>query len=109
MFRSVADVAELNPELPLPVEVAGVRIAVISADGSYYAVQDECSHGAVPLSDGEVIDGTIECYLHGAAFDLRTGQPRCLPATEPVAVYPCRVIGAQLEVDIDNPITSQES
>ena len=35
-------------------------------------------------------DGEIECYLHGSRFDLRTGEPLGLPATEPVAVYPCR-------------------
>ena len=47
-------------------------------------------HAAIPLSEGDVGDGEIECYLHGSRFDLRTGEPLGLPATEPVAVYPAR-------------------
>ena len=53
--------------------------------------QDLCSHAAVALSEGEVADCTIECWLHGSRFDLRTGKPTGLPATEPVATFPVDV------------------
>jgi 3-phenylpropionate/trans-cinnamate dioxygenase ferredoxin subunit len=45
------------------------------------------------LSEGDVEDGTIECWLHGSKFDLATGRPICLPATRPVPVYPVKIDG----------------
>lgn len=76
----------------LAAEVDGVDIAVVHGeDGAYYAIYDECSHAAVPLSEGEVDGHTVECWLHGSRFDLRTGEPTGPPATEPVPVYPVEV------------------
>ena len=73
-------------------EVAGVEIAVVHADDdAFYAVYDECSHAAVALSEGEVDGCTLECWLHGSRFDLRTGEPTGPPATEPVPVYPVEI------------------
>ena len=50
-----------------------------TAAARFYAIADECSHAAIPLSEGDVGDGEIECYLHGSRFDLRTGEPLGLP------------------------------
>ncbi|MET8283411.1 non-heme iron oxygenase ferredoxin subunit [Micromonospora sp. NPDC005174] len=73
-------------------DVDGTPIAVVHAeDGQFYAAYDECSHAAVALSEGEVDGCTLECWLHGSRFDLRTGAPTGLPATEPVPVYPVEV------------------
>ena len=73
-------------------EVDGTPIAVVHADDdNFYAVHDECSHAAVALSEGEVDGCTLECWLHGSRFDLRTGEPTGLPATEPVPVYPVEI------------------
>ena len=58
---------------------------------SFRAVYDECSHASIPLSEGEIDGCTLECWLHGSRFDLRTGQPTGLPATEPVPVYPVEI------------------
>ena len=52
-------------------------------DGELFAVDDRCSHADVSLSEGEVEGCLIECWLHGSQFDLRTGQPTCLPANAP--------------------------
>ena len=68
--------------------------------GEVFALFDECSHAEVPLSEGEVEDGTVECWLHGSRFDLRTGKPTGLPATEPVPVYPVRVDGDDVFVAV---------
>ncbi|MGI5214739.1 non-heme iron oxygenase ferredoxin subunit [Plantactinospora sp. CA-290183] len=76
----------------IQAEVDGTEVAVVHAeDGTFYAVRDECSHAAVSLSEGEVDGCTLECWLHGSRFDLRTGQPTGLPATEPVPVYPVEI------------------
>jgi 3-phenylpropionate/trans-cinnamate dioxygenase ferredoxin subunit len=65
-----------------------------------FAIRDECSHAAIALSEGDVEDCTLECWLHGSQFDLRTGQPVSLPATEPVAVYPVRIDDDDVLVDV---------
>ena len=62
--------------------------------------QDECSHAAIALSEGDVEGLQIECWLHGSRFDLRTGKPTGLPATEPVAIYPVQVDGDDVLVDV---------
>ena len=82
-------------------------VSVVRAeDGSIHAIDDTCSHAEVSLSEGEVDDCTIECWLHGSRFDLRTGQPTALPATRPVDVYPVRVDDDVVHVDVTAPINS---
>jgi len=72
----------------ITAEADGAEIAVVHADdGQFYAVRDECSHASVRLSEGEIDGCTLECWLHGSRFDLRTGEPTGLPATEPVATF----------------------
>ena len=92
------------------MEVDGRDVALVQSGGSFYAIADECSHAAVPLSEGDVGDGEIECYLHGSRRDLRTGEPLGLPATEPVEVYRCQVDGDDVLVDVaagpDTPASS---
>jgi 3-phenylpropionate/trans-cinnamate dioxygenase ferredoxin subunit len=93
---------ELDGPDGAPVEVAVVR----DEDGQFHAISDICSHGQVSLSDGEVDGCTIECWLHGSTFDLRTGKPLALPATQPVPVYPVTLDGDRVLVDVDETIAS---
>ncbi|HEY8717591.1 non-heme iron oxygenase ferredoxin subunit [Pengzhenrongella sp.] len=93
--------------LRLELEAAGgtVEVAMVRAeDGVLHAISDICSHGQVSLSDGEVEGSTVECWLHGSRFDLRTGAPTGLPAIRPVPVYPVTVDGERVLVDVDAPI-----
>jgi 3-phenylpropionate/trans-cinnamate dioxygenase ferredoxin subunit len=81
------------------VEIDGIPICIVKADdGEIYAIYDICSHAEVSLSEGEVEDTTIECWLHGSRFDLTSGQPTGLPATQPVPVYPTKVDGDEILV-----------
>lgn len=66
---------------------ADVPIAVFNVDGELYAIDDECSHQEASLSDGWVDGCHVECPVHSSLFDLRTGRPCGLPATEPVRVH----------------------
>ena len=93
-------VGDVAPGAALAVEVDGVDVAVVRDGDSWYAVRDECSHAAIALSEGDVEGCEIECWLHGSRFDLRTGKPTGLPATEPVAVYPVTVQGDDVLVDV---------
>lgn len=84
----VATLGELSPNEAKRVEVDGIAIAIVcDSDGTIHAIGDRCTHGEVSLSEGFVEDCTIECWAHGAKFDLRTGEPLSLPAYEPVPVF----------------------
>ena len=93
--------SDLAGDLARAVEVTGEPVAIVRAEGQVYAIRDVCSHAEVPLSEGEVYDHTIECWLHGSCFDLRTGEPTGLPATEPVPVYPVKIEGDDVLIAID--------
>ncbi len=103
-FQRVCSVAEVAPDSAISVEIGRTDVAIVNSNGRFYAIADECSHASIPLSEGDVGDGEIECYLHGSRFDLATGEPLGLPATEPVAVYPCEVSGDDVLVDVTSPI-----
>ena len=76
------------------VELAGRSIALVRIGDKVYALGDTCSHADVSLSEGEVLCDTleIECWKHGSAFSLTTGEPQTLPATQPVPVYDVAVV-----------------
>ncbi len=70
-------------------------------EGEVFAIRDVCSHAEVALTEGEVDGYTIECWLHGSCFDLRTGKPTSLPATAAVPVYPVKIEGDDILVSIE--------
>jgi 3-phenylpropionate/trans-cinnamate dioxygenase ferredoxin component len=89
-------------ELPAgeSVVVPGVvAIAVFNADGEFYAIDDTCSHQDASLSEGWLEGCFVECPLHAALFDLRTGVPTCLPAKKAVRTYPVVVRDGVIYVD----------
>ena len=82
--------AELSEDTPAHVDLGDSPVCLVRTDGAVYALRDECTHESVPLSEGEVAEGTIECWLHGSRFDLATGRVLSPPATRPVAVFGVR-------------------
>jgi 3-phenylpropionate/trans-cinnamate dioxygenase ferredoxin subunit len=95
---------EVADDQALAVTLDGIEIAIARDGDEVYALQDLCSHQAVPLSEGEVADCQIECFLHGSMFDLRTGKPTNLPATEPVATFPVEVRDGAVYVDVSTTL-----
>ena len=81
-------------------EVGGVPVAVFNCGGAFLAVGDVCTHAQALLHEGSIdrVRCTVECPLHGAEYDLRTGEVLTPPATEPVAVFPVRVQQGSLQV-----------
>jgi 3-phenylpropionate/trans-cinnamate dioxygenase ferredoxin component len=102
-FARACALADVAPGSALAVDVDGVGVAVVRNGDDVYAIYDECSHAAIPLSEGDVEGCEIECWLHGSRFDLRTGKPSGPPATEPVPTYPVRVEGDDVLVDVTAP------
>ena len=97
-FQRACALADVPEGGAIGVEVAGVPVAVARAGGEVFALHDVCSHEEVPLSEGEIYDCTVECWLHGSCFDLRTGDPTGPPATVPVPVYPVKIEGGDVYV-----------
>ena len=104
-FVRACALADVPEDAARSAEVGGTEIAIVRSGAEVFAIRDECSHAAIPLSEGDVEDCEIECWLHGSRFDLRTGKAINLPATEPVPVYPCTVEGGDVLVDVTNPLT----
>jgi 3-phenylpropionate/trans-cinnamate dioxygenase ferredoxin subunit len=101
-FVRACALSDLADSEPLAVELGEEPVAIVRVSaGDVYAIRDVCSHAEVPLSEGEVDGCTIECWLHGSRFDLRTGKPTGMPATEPVHVYPVKIEGDDVLVAID--------
>jgi 3-phenylpropionate/trans-cinnamate dioxygenase ferredoxin component len=96
----VCSVSDLADDSALSVDVGGEPVCVVRSAGTLFALRDECSHAEVALSEGEVEDGKIECWLHGSQFDLLTGRPVSLPAIEPVPTYAVTVDGDDVYVDL---------
>ena len=83
----VGTVSQFPLNTPCRVEVDGEPVLVVNVDGTLHAVDDTCSHAEVSLAEGEVVGCTIECWLHGSAFDLKTGKPLSPPASREISVH----------------------
>lgn len=97
-WSQAGSVDQVQDGAAVHLEIAGYPVCLVRSEGLFHALLDECSHGQVQLSDGEVEGGYVECWVHGSRFELATGLPAGPPATLAVPVYPVRVVGSRLEV-----------
>ncbi len=99
----VGKLEDLAPGTARQVVIGEHRIALVRIEDDVYAIGDVCSHQDISLSEGDVLceDRAIECWKHGSAFSLVTGEPESLPATRPVPVYEVHVVDGEIEVVID--------
>jgi 3-phenylpropionate/trans-cinnamate dioxygenase ferredoxin subunit len=100
---TVCPVAELPPGAMRLVEWEDLEIGVFNCGGTFYAIEDRCSHDDGPLAEGELDEAscTVECPRHGARFDLKTGRPLTLPAYEPVDTFPVVVADDVIKLEVD--------
>jgi 3-phenylpropionate/trans-cinnamate dioxygenase ferredoxin subunit len=101
-FVRVCGLGELEEDTPKRVELDGTPLSVVRTEGEVFAIRDVCSHADIPLSEGDVEGTTVECWLHGSRFDLRTGKPTGLPATVPVPVYETKIEGGDVLVRLES-------
>jgi 3-phenylpropionate/trans-cinnamate dioxygenase ferredoxin subunit len=83
---------------PVAIEVDGVAVCLTRIGDEVFAVEDTCTHSEASLSEGEVSGTKIECWLHGAEFDLRTGEALTPPATSALKTFKVEVNGNQVVV-----------
>ncbi len=99
-WHAVAEEGALGDDEALGVTVGKVQIAILRAAGALHALDNVCTHQYALLSDGYVEDGCIECPLHQGKFELTSGNAMCAPVTEPVKVYPVKVDGGKILVEL---------
>ncbi|MGC8460350.1 MAG: non-heme iron oxygenase ferredoxin subunit [Candidatus Dormibacteria bacterium] len=88
----LADQEDCPPGYAVRFAIGNTLIACFNVGGTYFITDDTCSHAQASLAEGDLDEDrcTIECPLHGSCFDLRSGNPLTLPATEPIATYQVR-------------------
>ena len=100
-FVSIAKASDVTPGTVRTFSVDGKSIALCNVDGTYYAIEDVCTHDGGELGEGFLEDDQIECPRHGARFDVKTGRALTLPAVMPVQSYPVEVAGDEIRVKVD--------
>ncbi|OGB69976.1 MAG: hypothetical protein A2Y94_09035, partial [Caldithrix sp. RBG_13_44_9] len=78
----------------------GKPIAIFRLPDGYFAIEDICSHEEASLSEGEIEDGNIECPLHGAIFDIKTGKNLTLPAVLPVKSHAVKIENGDIFLEL---------
>jgi 3-phenylpropionate/trans-cinnamate dioxygenase ferredoxin subunit len=102
MAMRICALEDIKPGKSIRVKVGDVAIAVVrTPNGDVKALDDKCSHGEISLSEGFIDNETIECWAHGAKFDLNTGKPLSLPAYEPVATYEVLIENGDIFLEIE--------
>ena len=100
-FVAATKASEIPAGAITSIDVRGTRVAVANVDGTYYAFDDACTHEQCSLAEeGELAGTTVTCTCHGSEFDVRTGKVLAPPATVPVKVYPVRVAGDALQIEV---------
>jgi len=99
--QTAVKISEVPPGKMKVVEAGGVRVAVCNVDGTFYAIEDVCTHDDGPLGEGGLVGAEVECPRHGARFDVRSGKATQMPAVVPVRTFPARVSGDQVVIEVN--------
>jgi nitrite reductase/ring-hydroxylating ferredoxin subunit len=99
-FQTVAEVDQIPPGSVREVTVGDHDIALYNVGGELFATTNVCTHDEAYLSDGELFGHVVECPLHGARFDVRTGKVLSLPAVYPLKTYEVRVADGKVQVRV---------
>ncbi|MCK0113775.1 non-heme iron oxygenase ferredoxin subunit [Ornithinimicrobium sp. F0845] len=102
-FVRVCTLADL-PEVGAVQASFDGRLVAVARDssGRVHAFDDTCTHANVSLSEGDVEGHTVECWLHGSRFDMTTGEPTGLPATQPIAIHTVKIEGEDVLVALSD-------
>jgi nitrite reductase/ring-hydroxylating ferredoxin subunit len=100
---TIASVDQAREGDVVGLSVQGRALALYRIEDALYVTDDGCTHGQARLSEGFVIDHCVECPLHQGQFDIRTGAPLCAPVTEPIRVYPVRVLDGSVQIALEAP------
>lgn len=99
-WTPVPDIAAPAPGEMTGLQVAGRNVALYNVDGVLYATDNICPHGMALLSDGYLDGDCVECPLHQALFDVKTGEVKSGPAETNIASYPVKLEGGTVHLDL---------
>lgn len=99
-FVAVAKLDEVPPGTKKLIEVDDVEIILCNTLDTIFAVKNLCSHAHEKLDCGRMKNGWIACPVHGARFDLETGEAINPPAVLPIKTYEVRIVGDTIEVAV---------
>jgi len=99
-WHRICSLSEVSEDLPFVAEVEGEQMVVFKSGGEYFALRDVCSHAFARLSEGFVMGRAVECPLHGALFDLRTGKCISNPPYDDIRAYAVRIAENDIFVEI---------
>lgn len=103
MATRICALEDVKPGKAIRVKIGDLAIAIVrTPSGQVKALDDKCSHGEISLSEGFVDEETIECWAHGAKFELTSGKPLSLPAYEPVATYEVLIENNEIFLEIED-------
>ncbi len=97
-FVKVAQVGDLSPGEMMTVDLGQERVLLVNVEGDVYACEDVCSHAYASLGEGDLNGKEVECPLHGACFNVITGEVLSPPADENVRVFELRIDGEDILV-----------
>jgi 3-phenylpropionate/trans-cinnamate dioxygenase ferredoxin subunit len=97
-FTTVADAVDVPVGRPTRVTVGDLTLALFNLNGEFYATDDLCTHDDASLGEGELFGNVVECPMHGARFDVRSGKALSLPAVYPVKRYEVRVVDNMVQI-----------
>ncbi len=95
-FVKVAEVSEIPPGDMKAVRVGNEEILLVNIDGSFHACDDVCTHSYASLSEGDLDGAEVQCPLHGATFNVSTGEVLTPPAVEALRLFEVRVEGSDV-------------
>lgn len=103
-FRRISSESDLVLNQIKVINLTGLMIGIVKTNEGIFAFEDICTHDGETISEGSLDGCKLTCPRHSAEFDLRTGEVLCMPATEPLPVYPIRVENGNVEVDLPEDV-----
>ncbi len=101
-FHKLAPANDVPPGGMKQYTVDERPVALVNLDGKFHAFEDICTHQFVHLTEGELFpDGKVKCPLHGATFDVATGEAKSLPAVKGVPVHELKVEDGEVYVALN--------
>ena len=100
VYHDVAATGDIGEDEAQQVIIGSKEICIINKGGEFFALDDVCSHAYASLADGYVEGDNVECPLHGACFDIRTGKVKTAPATVDLKTYPVKIEGDRIKVGL---------
>lgn len=97
---AVCNVSQVQEDFPYSARVKDTEIGIFWVENQYYAMEDICPHAYALLSQGVVEDGKVECPLHEALFDIRTGKSLREPGGRDLKTYQTRINENQIEISL---------